>query len=99
MPNPVLLFFLKFGFERPIFFCVVNGGRSEKEKKNGIFFKVIWFAIRSLCADRQELKNVFFLITSVCNITDSFHVKYCKIIKSEGGGFVKKNARKMIAES
>jgi len=49
---------------------------------------VIWFAIRSFCADRQELKNVF-LITSVCNITDSFHVKYCKIIKSEGGGFVK----------
>ena len=25
--------------------------------------------------------------------------KCCKIIKSEGGGFVKKNARKMIAES
>ena len=86
---------------RDQFFFVVWSmeGDQKKKKKMGIFLKVIWFAIRSLCADRQELKNVFFLITSVCNITDSFHVKYCKIIKSEGGGFVKKNARKMIAES
>jgi len=32
----------------------------QKKKKKWEFFKVIWFAIRSLCADRQELKNVFF---------------------------------------